>query len=153
MRFVPRLKTPRHRTMQTLERRRERKEKYTMGFWCPPNPCVERGNIPSEPIIVRRNECRSWSSRELPSPIFTSSAYSLDELHSSRQHQQHTILKLLSSSLICCASIGVNRLQVAISDRRSYSWPVQVSWNTIRGLNVAFRLLCPEGVPGALLVS
>lgn len=64
-----------------------------------------------------------------------------------------TILNVFSSSLICCASIGVRRLHVAISERRSYSWPVHVSWNTILGLNVAFRLPCPEGVPGALFES
>lgn len=40
---------------------------------------------------------------------------------------KRTILKLLSSSLICCARRGVNRLHVAISPRRSYSPLVQVS--------------------------
>lgn len=62
-----------------------------------------------------------------------------------------TILKVLSSSLICCASMGVNRLQVAISPRRSYSWLGQVSWKTMRGENVALRLA--DGVLGALLLS
>lgn len=56
---------------------------------------------------------------------------------------RRTILKLLSSSLICCASMGVRRLHVAISERRSYSWLGHVSWKTIRGLNVALRLLWP----------
>lgn len=74
--------------------------------------------------------------------------------HVTARRLQRTILKLLSSSLICCASMGVRRLHVAISERRSYSWLGHVSWKTIRGLNVAFRLLCPPcGVPGALLVS
>lgn len=74
--------------------------------------------------------------------------------HDTSRRSQRTILKLLSSSLICCASMGVRRLHVAISERRSYSWLGHVSWNTIRGLKVALRLLCPPcGVPGALLVS
>lgn len=59
-----------------------------------------------------------------------------------------TILKLFSSSLICCASIGVKRLHVAISPRRSYSWLGHVSKNTIRGLKVALRFTVPCGVPG-----
>lgn len=61
--------------------------------------------------------------------------------HDTGRRLQLTILKLLSSSLICCASMGVRRLHVAISERRSYSWLGHVSWKTIRGLNVALRLL------------
>jgi hypothetical protein len=48
--------------------------------------------------------------------------------------------------------MGVKRLQVAISPLRSYSPLGQVSWNWIRGLNVALRL-DPCGVVGTLFES
>ena len=63
-----------------------------------------------------------------------------------------TILKVFSSSLICWASMGVRRLQVAISPRRSYSPLGQVSWKMMRGLKLMFRLML-RGVPGTLLES
>lgn len=48
--------------------------------------------------------------------------------------------------------MGVRRLHVAISPLRSYSPLGHVSWNWIRGLNVAFRLP-PCGVVGTLFES
>lgn len=63
-----------------------------------------------------------------------------------------TILKVFSSSLICCASMGVKRLHVAISPRRSYSVLDQASWNWMRGLNEIDRTL-PLGVLGMLFVN
>lgn len=45
------------------------KSEYTTGVWVPASPNAQRVNTPSDAIIVRRNECRSWSSRGLPFPV------------------------------------------------------------------------------------
>ena len=74
--------------------------------------------------IVRRSGCRSWNSRGLPFPLMP---YQWTGYRFSETGFGPTILNEFSSSLICCASKGVSRLQVATSPRRSYSWLGHVS--------------------------
>lgn len=76
--------------------------------------------------IIRKSGCRSSSSHELPSPTCSRL---VDQSHFIHQglEDSRTILNEFSSSLICCASMGVSRLHVAVSPRRSYSWLGQVS--------------------------
>jgi hypothetical protein len=98
--------------------------------------------------FIRRSVYIFWSFHVLPFPV-----HQVSNIFKIMAITRHTILKVLSSSLICWASVGVRRLQVAISPRRSYSPLGQVSWNWIRGLNVAFRLTVPCGVEGTLFES
>jgi len=71
----------------------------------------------------RRSAYKSLSSHEPPFPMTQ-----VSQLPSHwADKSSHTILKVFNSSLICWASIGVRRLQVAISPRRSYSWLAHVS--------------------------
>lgn len=101
-------------------------------------------------LIIKRSAYKSSSSHEPPFPTKHVSSVRRTTLV---RPGLLAILKLFSSSLICWASIGVKRLHVAISPRRSYSWLGHVSKKTIRGLNVAFRFTVPWGVPGELLES
>lgn len=52
-----------------------------MGFGCRSSTNARPVNRPPETIIVRRNECRSSSSRELPSPVPTVSTMSRVTTH------------------------------------------------------------------------
>ena len=65
---------------------------------------------------VRRSGYVVWILHELPSPMGRLADCELDA-----NPKALTILNELSSSLICWASIGVRRLQVAMSPLRSYS--------------------------------
>lgn len=76
---------------------------------------------------LKRSACISLSFRELPFPALASQHRGRPGPPCSGLQATLTILNVLSSSLICCASIGVSRLHVATSPRRSYSWLGHVS--------------------------
>ena len=107
---------------------------------------------PFEMQRLRESEYRFLTSRGPPSPV---SLLALDQVHVEGRGGSKflTILKLFSSSLICWARRGVNRLHVAMSPRRSYSPLGHVSWNWIRGLNTRLFGITACGVIGALFDS